>query len=179
MKRFGDEKRFIVNSPGADIVKVYPKIESKWMFGNKEVVPPRAAIATIYIIYSWKKWREDVKADLKKDLLEDEEFGKKYVAQRQQSPDSSTDNVSPDKSFSYVSMLDTGNFVLYNSDQKIIWQSFDHPTEAILPGQNLSNGQELFSSRSKSDYATGIFRRKMQIVKYLTDGFLRSREFTS
>ena len=50
MKRFGDEKRFIVNSPGADIVKVYPKIESKWMFGNKEVVPPRAAIATIYII---------------------------------------------------------------------------------------------------------------------------------
>ncbi|XP_017239986.1 G-type lectin S-receptor-like serine/threonine-protein kinase LECRK3 isoform X2 [Daucus carota subsp. sativus] len=42
-------------------------------------------------------------------------------------------------------------------------QSFDHPTEAILPGQILSNGQELFSSRSESDHATGIFRLKMQI----------------
>ncbi|XP_063940731.1 probable inactive ATP-dependent zinc metalloprotease FTSHI 5, chloroplastic [Daucus carota subsp. sativus] len=82
MKRFGDEKRFIVNSPVADIVKGYPEIESKWMFGNKEVVSPRAA--SNHLHHSWKKWREDVKADLKKDLLEDEEFGKKYVAQRQE-----------------------------------------------------------------------------------------------
>lgn len=81
MKRFGDEKRFVVNSPVADIVKGYPEIESKWMFGDKEVVSPRAARTHLY--HSWKKWREDVKADLKKDLLEDVEFGKKYVAQRQ------------------------------------------------------------------------------------------------
>lgn len=82
MKRFGDEKRFVVNSPVADIVKGYPEIDSKWMFGDKEVVTPRAASNHLY--HSWKKWREDVKADLKKDLLEDVEFGKKYVAQRQE-----------------------------------------------------------------------------------------------
>ena len=33
-----------------------------------------------------------------------------------------------------ASMLDSGNFVLYNSNKKIIWQSFDNPTNTILPG---------------------------------------------
>ena len=30
---------------------------------------------------------------------------------------------------SYAAMLDSGNFVLYDNDSKIIWQSFDTPTE--------------------------------------------------
>ncbi|XWS29411.1 hypothetical protein CRYUN_Cryun24cG0027300 [Craigia yunnanensis] len=62
-----------------------------------------------------------------------------------------------------ASMLDTGNFVLYNSDQDIIWQSFDHPTTTILQGQRLLAGVELFSSVSETDQSTGIFRLKMQI----------------
>lgn len=41
-------------------------------------------------------------------------------------------------------------------------QSFDHPTDAILPGQILSQGQELFYIKSESDYSTGLFRLKMQ-----------------
>ncbi|KAK1371548.1 putative cGMP-dependent kinase, Concanavalin A-like lectin/glucanase domain protein [Heracleum sosnowskyi] len=59
-------------------------------------------------------------------------------------------------------MLDTGNFVLYDNDFRITWQSFDHPTDTILPGQFLSTYQELFSSKSESDYSTGRFRLKMQ-----------------
>lgn len=66
-----------------------------------------------------------------------------------------------------ASMLDSGNFVLYNSDQGIIWQSFDHPTTTIVQGQRLSAGTELFSSVSETDQSTGIFRLKMQ-----TDGNL-------
>ncbi|XVF61853.1 hypothetical protein PTKIN_Ptkin08bG0167400 [Pterospermum kingtungense] len=61
-----------------------------------------------------------------------------------------------------ASMLDSGNFVLYNSDHKIIWQSFDHPTTTIVQGQRLSAGMELFSSVSETDQSTGIFRLKMQ-----------------
>ncbi|KAA8528870.1 hypothetical protein F0562_036225 [Nyssa sinensis] len=63
---------------------------------------------------------------------------------------------------SSASMLDSGNFVLYNSNRKIIWQSFDYPTDTILPGQRLTKGKELFSSASESDHSTGIFRLKMQ-----------------
>ncbi|XP_074332917.1 G-type lectin S-receptor-like serine/threonine-protein kinase LECRK3 [Apium graveolens] len=81
---------------------------------------------------------------------------------QQQSQDSTTDVVTTDLSISSASMLDTGNFVLYGSNQEKIWQSFDHPTDTILPGQILSKDQELFSSMSNSDYSTGIFRLKMQ-----------------
>ncbi|XVF61855.1 hypothetical protein PTKIN_Ptkin08bG0167600 [Pterospermum kingtungense] len=45
-----------------------------------------------------------------------------------------------------ASMLDSGNFVLYNYAHDIIWQSFDHPTTTIVQGQRLLAGMELFSS---------------------------------
>ncbi|XP_042493225.1 G-type lectin S-receptor-like serine/threonine-protein kinase LECRK3 [Macadamia integrifolia] len=78
------------------------------------------------------------------------------------------------KSASWASMLDTGNFVLYNSTGSIIWQSFDHsPTDTLLPGQRLTAGQELFSSLSETDHSTGIFRLNMQhdghLVQYPID----------
>ena len=40
-----------------------------------------------------------------------------------------------------ASMLYSGNFVMYNSDKKIIWQSFDYPTNTILEGQRLTVGK--------------------------------------
>ncbi|KAG6721642.1 hypothetical protein I3842_03G122000 [Carya illinoinensis] len=61
-----------------------------------------------------------------------------------------------------AAMLHTGNFVLYNSDQQRVWQSFEHPTDSLLPGQRLLAGTELFSSISETDHSTGIFRLKMQ-----------------
>ncbi|XP_076950574.1 putative inactive ATP-dependent zinc metalloprotease FTSHI 5, chloroplastic [Bidens hawaiensis] len=82
MKKFGDEKYVILNSPVGEILKGYPEVESKWTFGEKEVVVPKAARS--YLFHGWKKWREDTKKDLKEKLLEDVEFGKKYVAERQE-----------------------------------------------------------------------------------------------
>ncbi|KAB1206754.1 putative receptor protein kinase ZmPK1 [Morella rubra] len=61
-----------------------------------------------------------------------------------------------------ASMLNSGNFVLYNSAQQIIWRSFDYPTDTILSTQSLFAGQQLLSSISESDHSTGIFRLKMQ-----------------
>ncbi|KAI9165293.1 hypothetical protein LWI28_011145 [Acer negundo] len=55
---------------------------------------------------------------------------------------------------SYVSMLDTGNFVLCNSDGDIIWQTFAHPTDTLLPTQRLTAGKQLISSASKTDQST-------------------------
>ncbi|RWR97739.1 G-type lectin S-receptor-like serine/threonine-protein kinase LECRK1 isoform X1 [Cinnamomum micranthum f. kanehirae] len=50
-----------------------------------------------------------------------------------------------------ASMLNNGNFVLYNSDSKIIWQSFDYPTDTILAGQSLPLRSELDLLRSEQD----------------------------
>jgi hypothetical protein len=66
-----------------------------------------------------------------------------------------------------ASMLNSGNFVIYNSDQEIIWQSFEHPTDTILTSQRLLAGHELISSISDTQHSTGIFRLAMQ-----TDGNL-------
>ncbi|XP_050142890.1 probable inactive ATP-dependent zinc metalloprotease FTSHI 5, chloroplastic [Malus sylvestris] len=82
MKKFGSEKRFLVKTPEDEVVKGFPEVELKWMFGDKEVVVPKAA--GLHLFHGWKKWREDAKADLKRNLLEDVDFGKQYVAQRQE-----------------------------------------------------------------------------------------------
>jgi hypothetical protein len=73
----------------------------------------------------------------------------------------------PDERATSASMLDSGNFVLYNSNKEIIWQSFDNPTDTIIQGQCLKVGKELVSSVSESDQSIGIFRLAMQ-----TDGHL-------
>ncbi|CAN6678859.1 unnamed protein product [Malus baccata var. baccata] len=65
-------------------------------------------------------------------------------------------------SSSSASMLDSGSFVIYNARQDIVWQSFEHPTDTLLPGQILFPKDELFSAKSESDHSTGIFRLKMQ-----------------
>ncbi|XP_047945901.1 G-type lectin S-receptor-like serine/threonine-protein kinase LECRK3 [Salvia hispanica] len=59
-------------------------------------------------------------------------------------------------------MLDNGNFVLYDSESRIIWQSFDNPTDTLLPGQRLLEREEIVSSASETDYGRGNFRLKMQ-----------------
>lgn len=66
---------------------------------------------------------------------------------------------------SYASMLNNGNFALYNSDSEIIWETFDSPTDTLLRGQPLLPGGELYSSVSETNHSTGRFRLKMQ-----TDG---------
>ncbi|XP_047150562.1 G-type lectin S-receptor-like serine/threonine-protein kinase LECRK3 [Vigna umbellata] len=61
-----------------------------------------------------------------------------------------------------ASMLDSGNFVLYSNDSTIVWQSFDHPTDTLLGGQNLTAGDRLVSSVSEKDYSSGAFFMVMQ-----------------
>ncbi|XP_059433141.1 G-type lectin S-receptor-like serine/threonine-protein kinase LECRK3 [Corylus avellana] len=72
-----------------------------------------------------------------------------------------------------ASMLDSGNFVIYNSNQVIIWQSFEHPTDTLLPSQRLLAGDELISSISDTQHSTGIFLLAMQrdgnLVQYPVD----------
>ncbi|KAL5976073.1 hypothetical protein ACLOJK_020403 [Asimina triloba] len=60
---------------------------------------------------------------------------------------------------SSAAMLDTGNFVLLGKDTAAIaWQSFDYPTDTILPSQTLRLGGELSSRLTKGDYSKGKFR---------------------
>ncbi|KAI7985007.1 G-type lectin S-receptor-like serine/threonine-protein kinase LECRK4 [Camellia lanceoleosa] len=52
-------------------------------------------------------------------------------------------------------MLDSGNFVLYDTDSRVIWESFNFPTDTILGGQTLAMGGQLISGLSDTQYSTG------------------------
>ncbi|KAF4377011.1 hypothetical protein G4B88_027650 [Cannabis sativa] len=62
-----------------------------------------------------------------------------------------------------ASMLDSGNFALYHSNSTIIWQSFDHPTDTILPGQHVMSGHSLVSGVSSMNHSSGRFQLIMQL----------------
>ena len=58
-------------------------------------------------------------------------------------------------------MLDSGNFVVHNSDDNTVWQSFEHSTDTFLASQHLL-AFTLYSSVSEYDHSTGKFRLLMQ-----------------
>jgi hypothetical protein len=64
----------------------------------------------------------------------------------------------------YIILLDTGNLILVNtSNQVIVWQSFDYPTDTLLPGMNIGHDNEtghtwsLRSWKSKDDPSPGPY----------------------
>ncbi|KAK8561231.1 hypothetical protein V6N13_149599 [Hibiscus sabdariffa] len=63
---------------------------------------------------------------------------------------------------SSASMLDSGNFVLFGSSSGIIWQSFDFPTDTILPSQPLVVNSKMVSDVSETNHTSGKFQIIMQ-----------------
>ncbi|XP_038896440.1 G-type lectin S-receptor-like serine/threonine-protein kinase LECRK1 [Benincasa hispida] len=59
-------------------------------------------------------------------------------------------------------MQDDGNFVLKDSNFVAVGQSFDSPTDTLLPGQILGVDKKMFSAKNISDFSTGNFMLQMQ-----------------
>ncbi|RVW82317.1 G-type lectin S-receptor-like serine/threonine-protein kinase SD2-5 [Vitis vinifera] len=57
-----------------------------------------------------------------------------------------------------------GNLVLFDSNNASVWQSFDHPTDSLVPGQILVFDQKLTASASNKDWSQEsryvIFRKE-------------------
>ncbi|KAF2309754.1 hypothetical protein GH714_004957 [Hevea brasiliensis] len=53
---------------------------------------------------------------------------------------------------------DTGNLVLQNIEGDVLWQSFDSPTDTLLPLQPLTKYTELVSSRSHTNFSSGFYK---------------------
>ncbi|CAO2817601.1 unnamed protein product [Amaranthus hypochondriacus] len=56
-----------------------------------------------------------------------------------------------------AAVLDTGNFILINQNSGLVWQSFDEPTDTLLPTQNLNQGSRLIASFTSKNYSSGRF----------------------
>ncbi|KAM0952662.1 putative protein kinase RLK-Pelle-SD-2b family [Dioscorea sansibarensis] len=59
---------------------------------------------------------------------------------------------------SSLRLLDSGNLLLLDSKNSSLWQSFQHPTDTLVPGQRLLSGSSLVSSISSSNLSAGDFR---------------------
>ncbi|KAK1416395.1 hypothetical protein QVD17_32186 [Tagetes erecta] len=61
------------------------------------------------------------------------------------------------KSVVGMNLTHTGNLVLYDDQNMVVWQSFDHPTDCLLPGQRLFQGQKMKSSVSLTNSSEGMY----------------------
>ena len=64
-------------------------------------------------------------------------------------------------------LYDTGNLVLRNKEG-VLWESFDFPTDTLLPEQRLTRNTKLVSSRSQANYSPGLYE-----LSFNNSGFLR------
>ncbi|XP_009605940.1 G-type lectin S-receptor-like serine/threonine-protein kinase SD2-5 [Nicotiana tabacum] len=55
------------------------------------------------------------------------------------------------KSISGLNLTERGNIVLFDKRKRAIWQSFDHPTDCLLPGQKLVSGRKLTATISSTN----------------------------
>ena len=55
-------------------------------------------------------------------------------------------------------LYNTGNLVLLNKDYVNLWESFDFPTNTLLPQQLLTRKTKLVSSRSQTNFSSGFYK---------------------
>ncbi|KAF5736083.1 putative serine-threonine protein kinase plant-type [Tripterygium wilfordii] len=72
-----------------------------------------------------------------------------------------------------LDLYDSGNLVLHNFNGTILWQSFDSPTDTLLPEQPLTRKVQLVSARSQSNFSSGFFKLYFDndnVLRLLFDG---------
>ncbi|KAM7469709.1 hypothetical protein LguiA_007892 [Lonicera macranthoides] len=72
-----------------------------------------------------------------------------------------------------LNISDGANLMLLDSNDNVIWQSFDYPTDTWLPNQNISSNKGLTSSNSSSNFSTGLYSLTVEDGYYL-DAFINS-----
>ncbi|KAJ0713730.1 putative protein kinase RLK-Pelle-SD-2b family [Helianthus annuus] len=87
------------------------------------------------------------------------------------------------KSVVGMNLTDDGNLVLFDVNGSVVWQSFDYPTDCLLPRQRLFQGQQLIPSVSSTNwtaqkgdpdrYIDIPFASSAQYMKFMPDGHLK------
>ncbi|OMP06314.1 hypothetical protein COLO4_08199 [Corchorus olitorius] len=72
-----------------------------------------------------------------------------------------------------LQLNDYGNLVLSNSTGFALWQSFDSPTDTLVPLQSLTRYTQLVSRRRKGNYSSGFYKLFFDddnVLRLLFDG---------
>ncbi|KAH7680856.1 S-receptor-like serine/threonine-protein kinase protein [Dioscorea alata] len=109
----------------------------------------------------WTSNRDDSPVS-KNATLKFGEGGLKLLLATSQGEDQNIVDLGQTSSAYCASMLNSGNFVIYDSNSSVLWQTFDSPTDTLMVGQVLTSGAELISSVSEMNHSSGRFRLRMQ-----------------
>ena len=60
------------------------------------------------------------------------------------------------KSIPGLNLTEAGNLVFFDKNNNTVWQSFDYPTDCLVPSQKLVSGKELTASVSSSNWSEGL-----------------------
>ncbi|KAI4337315.1 hypothetical protein L6164_015748 [Bauhinia variegata] len=82
------------------------------------------------------------------------------------------------KGVSSMELQDTGNLVLLTNDTRIVWQSFSHPTDTLLPEQEFTEGMKLISEPSSNNNLTYFLEMKSGDI-ILSAGFQTPQPYWS
>ncbi|GLT44802.1 hypothetical protein SLA2020_186790 [Shorea laevis] len=66
-----------------------------------------------------------------------------------------------------LELLDSGNLVLLGDDERTLWQSFDHPTDTLLSGQEFVEGMSLKSFPKNDQYSYYLDFKSGNLVLYI------------
>ncbi|CAI9764202.1 unnamed protein product [Fraxinus pennsylvanica] len=114
--------------------------------------------------YVWVANRENPIKHFSSAIAEISENGKLVVMDQNSSTILwETSNV---EKASDLKLLEQGNLVLLNDEGRVVWQSFDFPTDTWLPGMNLTTQQWLTSWKSSSDPAPGRYSLRLNPPDY-------------
>ncbi|KAK4857945.1 hypothetical protein QYF36_008535 [Acer negundo] len=58
-------------------------------------------------------------------------------------------------------IYDTVNFLIVDTNSEKLWQSFDHPTDTLLPTQIMERGGVVSSRRTETDFSQGRFQFRL------------------
>ena len=78
-------------------------------------------------------------------------------------------NVSTVANYSTATLMDSGNLVLKDGNGRVLWESFDHPTDSFLPGMKLGLDRRtglnrfLTSWKAPSDPGHGEFTYRLDL----------------
>ncbi|KAK6164238.1 hypothetical protein DH2020_001102 [Rehmannia glutinosa] len=70
-----------------------------------------------------------------------------------------TDRLADEVAYGFLN--NTGNFVLLRSDSTFLWESFNNPTDTILPTQTIEIGGTLISRKTPTNFSEGRFFASM------------------
>ncbi|XP_021728907.1 G-type lectin S-receptor-like serine/threonine-protein kinase RLK1 [Chenopodium quinoa] len=93
-----------------------------------------------------------------------------------------SDELSDGNEVSYGFLYDTGNFVLKrsSSDDDVVWQSFDHPTDTLLPTQSMEIDGVVYLKLSETNFTKGRFQLNFELRDDIRGNLiLNSRDLTT